>query len=57
MKTLLPWIKSMTLTTNVKGKAKTFTVENNELNKETIDAMLDEFMMNKPEFSDMVKNF
>lgn len=57
MKTLLPWIKSMTLTTNVKGKAKTFTVENNELNKETINAMLDEFMMNKPEFSDMVKNY
>jgi len=57
MKTLLPWIKSLTLTTNVKGKPKTFTVENNELNKATINAMLDEFMMNKPEFVNMVKDY
>lgn len=56
-KALLPWIKSLTLTTDVKGKNKTFTVENNELNKETINAMMDEFMLNVPDFADKVKDY
>ena len=52
-----PWIKSLTLTANVKGKIKTFTVENNEASAETISAMLDEFMLNVPEFGNYVKNY
>lgn len=53
----LPWIKSLTLSTDVKGKMKTFTVENNEANADTINAMLDEFMLNVPKFGDYVKDY